>query len=131
MFTVNVKQMKWNLMNKQWIKNASTLFCSIFTLGLCLSFAYSPAPLAEEIRIPIGSQSPQFIKLERPLTGWKKSKILDTFGEPKSVAGPVGSPPITQWHYANFTVYLENNTVIHSVLSPSKKLSRDNTKIIN
>jgi len=128
MFTVNVKQIKWIFINKQWHKTPAAALFSVFTFSLCLSFVYTPATLAEEIKIPVGSQSPQFIKLERPLTGWKKSKILDTFGEPNSVAGPVGSPPITQWHYANFTVYLENNTVIHSVLSPSKKLINNETK---
>lgn len=128
MFTVNVKQMKWTFIDKHWLKTPSAVFYSVFTLSLCLSFAYSPSTLAEEIKIPVGSQSPQFIKLERPLTGWKKSKILDTFGEPNSVAGPIGSPPITLWHYDNFTVYLESNTVIHSVLSPTKKLSSNETQ---
>ncbi len=36
------------------------------------------------------------------------------FGVPERRSGPVGEPPITVWHYANFKVYFEFDRVLHA-----------------
>lgn len=83
--------------------------------------AINPQGLAEELRISVGQQGADHAQVQRPRQGWKQGKVLDTFGDPEKVIGPVGQPPITQWHYPHFVVYLENQYVLHSVLKPKVK----------
>ena len=39
---------------------------------------------------------------------------------PQDIKGPVGEPPISQWHYQDFVVYFEGNRVIHAVVKQHK-----------
>ena len=55
-----------------------------------------------------------------PSRGMSMDQVRARFGEPVSVAGPVGGdrpqhPPITRWNYAEFSVYFERSLVIDSV----------------
>ena len=50
-----------------------------------------------------------------PSRGMNKAQVRQQFGEPQRVQAPVGNPPIGRWHYPGFTVYFENNIVLHSV----------------
>ncbi len=50
-----------------------------------------------------------------PGRGLSKAQVRQQFGEPDRVEAPVGNPPIGRWHYPDFTVYFENDTVLHSV----------------
>ncbi|GAA6152769.1 hypothetical protein [Pseudoteredinibacter isoporae] len=71
---------------------------------------------SEEIRIPVGSQGENSVEL--PNRGLSSKQLLSQFGEPLQTNGPVGSPPISQWHYDGFVVYLEGDYVIHAVRKP-------------
>lgn len=50
-----------------------------------------------------------------PGRGMSKAQVRQQFGEPARVQAPVGNPPIGRWHYPDFTVYFENDIVLHSV----------------
>ncbi|MBL7249048.1 hypothetical protein ACLD02_14405 [Alloalcanivorax sp. C16-2] len=50
-----------------------------------------------------------------PTRGMSKAQVRQQFGEPQRVRTPVGNPPIGRWHYPDFTVYFENDIVLHSV----------------
>jgi hypothetical protein len=38
------------------------------------------------------------------------------FGAPREKIAPVGDPPITRWVYDDYTVYFENQQVLHIVI---------------
>ncbi|MCV6615086.1 MAG: hypothetical protein OIF35_08920 [Cellvibrionaceae bacterium] len=95
----------------------------LFSIGLLLAGA--TALQAEEIRIPIGSQGAEQADIQRPQLGWSSRKVLDTFGEPEHIQGPVGQPPISQWHYKDFVVYLEGDIVLHAVIKHRPKRNTD------
>ena len=52
---------------------------------------------------------------QRPKAGMSMSAVESSFGSPSDRHGAVGQPPITRWDYPAFSVYFENETVIHSV----------------
>lgn len=74
---------------------------------------------SEVVYVPIGQQGSEKQSMERPSRGLTKDEVQDQFGEPKDWNDPVGKPPISSWVYENFTVYFENDYVIHSVLTHS------------
>ncbi|MFC6329773.1 outer membrane protein assembly factor BamE [Alloalcanivorax gelatiniphagus] len=55
------------------------------------------------------------IAADGPTRGMSKAQVRQQYGEPDSRQAPVGQPPISRWHYPGFTVYFENDTVLHSV----------------
>lgn len=71
--------------------------------------------LAEQIRVPIGSQSADSQGVETPRRGMTKSQVEATYGAPESKNGPTGEPPIYYWEYPGFTVYFEADHVLHAV----------------
>lgn len=81
-----------------------------------LLLAPSSAIVAEEIRVSVKNLIQRGLQENLPRTGLSESSVRNRWGEPQSVTGPVGEPPIRQWHYENFVVYFEDNRVIHSVL---------------
>lgn len=81
-------------------------------LTLALLASLSLTATSETIIIPVGQQGAESSK---PAKGQSKQNVLETFGEPQSKRGPTGEPPISTWSYSKFTVYFENDTVIHSV----------------
>lgn len=60
--------------------------------------------------------------LPRPVNGQTMDMVHARFGAPVEELDAVGSPPITRWVYAGFTVYFEHNRVINSAvhLAPTK-----------
>ncbi|MCH2557089.1 MAG: outer membrane protein assembly factor BamE [Alcanivorax sp.] len=54
-----------------------------------------------------------------PTRGMSKAQVRQHYGEPESRRDPVGQPPISRWYYPGFTVYFENDTVLHSVREPA------------
>ncbi len=70
---------------------------------------------AETIRIDVGSQSPELQAIDRPIAGMDMNEVKEKFGEPLNQS-TIGSPAITTWKYAHFSVYFEKNIVLHSVL---------------
>ncbi len=47
--------------------------------------------------------------------GMHMKQVEEMFGKPQSIEPPVGDPPITRWHYPDFSVYFEYSYVIQSV----------------
>lgn len=63
-------------------------------------------------------------KLSMPQRGSSMATVEQRFGEPDIRHEPVGTPPITKWSYADFTVYFEGRWVIDSVanaMSPEEQ----------
>jgi len=85
---------------------------------LCLGLTLAPVQ-ADELKIGVASQmqrqkSAYDGKLPEP--GLAQDTVQREFGEPVRVRGPVGDPAITIWEYPGYSVFFENNTVIHTVL---------------
>ena len=56
----------------------------------------------------------------RPKPGMSMTAVESTYGAPSQRHGAVGGaaveqPPITRWDYPSFSVYFENENVIHAV----------------
>jgi hypothetical protein len=57
--------------------------------------------------------------IERPARGMSMRTVEARFGAPVQRHAAVGKPPITRWDYNAFTVFFENDRVIHAVVNPS------------
>ena len=51
-----------------------------------------------------------------PGRGMNKEQVESRFGVPSEKVLAVGEPPISRWVYGNFTVYFEDDVVLHAVL---------------
>jgi hypothetical protein len=56
----------------------------------------------------------------RPKPGMSMTAVESSYGAPAQRHAPVGGanaqqPPITRWDYPSFSVYFENDRVIHAV----------------
>ena len=52
---------------------------------------------------------------DRPKSGMTMANVEKTYGMPAERHEAVGQPPITRWDYPTFSVYFENDRVIHAV----------------
>ena len=52
----------------------------------------------------------------RPKSGMTMTAVESTYGAPAQRRATVGQPPITRWDYPSFSVYFENDRVIHAVV---------------
>jgi hypothetical protein len=52
---------------------------------------------------------------DRPKSGMTMANVEKAYGMPAERHEAVGQPPITRWDYATFSVYFENDRVIHAV----------------
>lgn len=75
--------------------------------------------VAEVISVPVGSQAERS-QISVPDTGMSQASVRAKWGEPMVIEGPVGQPPISQWHYQRFVVYFENDRVLHTVIKPRR-----------
>ncbi|QMU60950.1 MAG: hypothetical protein GKR92_04260 [Gammaproteobacteria bacterium] len=69
---------------------------------------------AQVVKTP-ESSAQVVVNSSMPLRGFSKTQVETSFGQPSSKQGPVGSPSIYRWDYNNYSVFFENNIVIHSV----------------
>lgn len=76
--------------------------------------------VAEEVRVPVAVHAERSAQENLPRTGMTQSSVRNGWGEPRETTGPVGEPPISQWHYEDFVVYFEDDRVIHAVLKPQR-----------
>ena len=53
---------------------------------------------------------------DRPHRGSTMATVQGRYGEPTNRHAAVGNPPITRWDYPQFSVYFENDRVLHAVL---------------
>lgn len=93
---------------------------SCLTLALlvalsCLSFASR----ADTLVIPDISRQPAQVpdNTPRPTRSMTMDQVREQFGEPVSIEGPVGDPPITRWIYDSYIVHFEREYVIHTVVN--------------
>ncbi len=82
------------------------------TLLLLALSAATPA-LAETLSTDIGNPAAAG---DHPNRGSTMATVQGRFGEPVQRHATVGNPPITRWDYPQFSVYFENDRVLHSVL---------------
>ncbi|AFT70138.1 hypothetical protein B5T_01863 [Alloalcanivorax dieselolei B5] len=58
---------------------------------------------------------------EAPQRGMTQAQVRAQFGAPQDTKGPVGQPPISRWVYPDYTVYFENQVVLHNVTRPLRE----------
>ncbi len=84
-------------------------------LGAALA-TLSLVVVAEEIKLPVGQQAAGLQTVERPSRGMSPQQVEARYGAPLNKYGPVGTPPISSWEYADYLVYFEYSHVLHTVL---------------
>ncbi len=82
------------------------------TLLLCI--AATTTSTADTLLLEAITTAPK--DMDRPATGQSMAQVKSHYGNPTSSLPAVGTPPITRWSYAGFTVYFEHNMVINSVV---------------
>jgi hypothetical protein len=88
-------------------------------LSVALASAALPQAHAEQLTIPVGSQADRSQET-LPANGMTQDSVRSRWGSPADMRGPVGEPPISQWHYQDFVVYFENDRVLHAVMKRRK-----------
>ncbi|MEP3561443.1 MAG: hypothetical protein ABJM19_10340 [Marinobacter sp.] len=88
-------------------------------LAALLTAGIAPAVLAEDLAIPVGSQADRSA-ISLPANGMSQASVRQRWGNPLDIRGPVGQPPISQWHYTDFVVYFERDLVMHTVAKRQK-----------
>ena len=80
--------------------------------GLFLSGAAAAETVAVDGQVAVRPSS-----VERPGSGSTMTSVEQRFGAPATKHAAVGQPPITRWDYAHFSVFFENDRVIHAVVT--------------
>jgi len=94
----------------------------INTIALTGTVVVSSSLVADVLDMP--SKNGQAMQ-ERPSRGSTKAQVEQRFGSPTSRHGPTGDPAIYFWEYQSYTVYFENNHVLHTVAkTKSNKVMR-------
>jgi hypothetical protein len=83
------------------------------------ALALSGPSFSDELQVPNPAAA-----ADKPTSGMSMEKVEAKYGAPTrripAVGGAsVAQPPITRWEYPGFTVYFENNHVVHTVVTPS------------
>lgn len=124
-----LQESQWEKANSRTsIKRKAASRFIVKKLFLSILFVVCVSPVlvsAEDIKIPIGTTTPETKQIARPVTGATKAQVKSQFGAPIKENAPKGNPPISNWEYAEFTVYFENNHVIHSVIKPKLHESKE------
>ncbi|PCI22956.1 MAG: hypothetical protein COB62_00655 [Piscirickettsiaceae bacterium] len=94
----------------------------VFFFIACFFFLYGPGVAADTLLIDVINNEPPNSSsgLIRPKRGQTMQQVESQFGAAIKKQGSVGAPPITRWNYDGFSVYFENNIVIHSVIKKPK-----------
>ena len=83
-------------------------------IALLLVFGFNAR--ADIIKLP--SQPPRVVTSDAaPSRGMTKNQVESIFGAPQAMTGPVGEPAIYRWDYADYSVFFENNYVLHAVIT--------------
>ncbi len=85
-------------------------------LKIALALAAFGGPLATAETIVVDDQV-QILPtaIERPARGQTMAAVEAKFGAPQTRHDAVGTPPITRWDYAKFSVFFEKDRVIDAV----------------
>jgi len=83
------------------------------------ALALSGPSFSDQLQVPNPAASS-----DKPTSGMSMDTVEAKYGAPTRRVPPVGGasaaqPPITRWEYPGFTVYFENNHVVHTVVTPS------------
>ena len=87
---------------------------TLVSAAVVLMFISAPT-FAEVVKMPVGSQAADKKNIATPQRGSSKEQVKTQYGEPETMHGPVGQPPITAWDYDHYVVYFEYDKVLHSV----------------
>ena len=88
-------------------------------LGLVLAL---PVTLPASAEVLLVDTLPAAASIPSPASGKSMSQVREQFGAPLTEHPPVSAsggpsqPPITRWDYAGFSVFFENDRVVHSVV---------------
>lgn len=82
--------------------------------SLFLIFAATLQVNAQVVKMP-DTEAQVVVDSSMPHRGLTKVEVESRFGEPSNRQGPVGDPAIYRWDYKNYSVFFEDNFVIHSV----------------
>lgn len=91
----------------------------VVCVALLASSANADRLLIERVR---ESQS-----IPMPKRGATMDQVRQQFGEPMTVSGPIGKPPITTWKYHDISVYFEKRWVIDSVVNKISETEKEHT----
>ena len=83
-----------------------------------------PTPTAIPTPYPTPIATPVPLNIPMPVRGQSKRQVEQEFGAPVSEHGPTGDPSIYYWEYQDFTVYFEDNYVLHAVNKHRSKLNK-------
>jgi hypothetical protein len=84
-------------------------------LPLALLLTLVAAPLCAETLVVGDAVELAPVSVEVPKHGASMTTVEARFGAPRARHAAVGAPPITRWDYDSFSVYFENQLVIHAV----------------
>jgi hypothetical protein len=85
----------------------------ILLYALLVPAMYTSQVMAEDLKIVIGEQGNRSMSI--PERGLTQQEVSETFGSPQRMTRMVGKPPMSTWHYEMFSVYFEDDQVIHAV----------------
>ncbi len=69
---------------------------------------------AQVVKTP-SSNAVVVISSSMPVRGLTKVQVESRFGQPNTRQGPTGKPAIYRWDYDGYSVFFENDYVIHTV----------------
>jgi hypothetical protein len=85
----------------------------ILRILLLTALAAATPVLAETLSTDTGNPAAAG---DHPNRGSTMATVQGRYGEPSNRHATVGEPPITRWDYPQFSVYFENDRVLHTVL---------------
>ncbi len=89
-------------------------------LGVVLALALLISSAVRAETIAVGDQvSVRESDVARPSRGMSMKTVEAKFGAPQNRHPAVGKPAITRWDYPAFSVFFENQYVIHAVVNPA------------
>jgi hypothetical protein len=82
----------------------------IFVALMCLAGPVGAETLVVDDQVVLKNSA-----VERPARGSTMGSVESKFGAPSQKHATVGQPPITRWDYPSFSVFFENDRVVHAV----------------
>ncbi len=95
------------------------MIAQVIRLCIVSSVFLLSAVQADVLKMP--NEAPQILSSDAsPVRGMTKNQVEKKFGAPMAMTGPVGDPAIYRWDYSRYSVFFENNYVLHSVVYSDK-----------
>ncbi len=88
----------------------------ILRILLLIALGMATPALAETLSTDTGNPAAAG---DHPNRGSSMATVEGRYGVPSNRHAAVGSPPISRWDYPGFSVYFENDRVLHTVLVSS------------